>query len=213
MYKFIPSCVYVVVYILKNLIGRCDPVWLVISLSSCTLNSQQSHWAITTGRSHGWTSFSLPRHETTVYDCVIWDRVVASRARWRDECHSDPLWKEGINISTNFNSSTSSPCCSSTVKFTGGSMLEAFSLPENVHTIWNDTSIREGSSCPRLSRACWVALNVIKSGGLKLKSDDEHSVMACIPFTSSLYSHVKSHDNKYTVDQEIFAVKKFSPVA
>ena len=47
---------------------------------------------------------------------------------------------------------------------------------------------------------------MIKSGGLKLKSDDEHSVMACIPFTSSLYSHVNSHDNNYILDNFVNSI-------
>jgi hypothetical protein len=84
----------------------------------------------------------------------------------------------------------SSPCCNSTVKLEGESMLEVFPPLENVHTIWNGVSVRD-SPRPKLSRVYWVALNVIMSGGVKLKSDEEHSVMASIPFTSSL--DIKSH--------------------
>ena len=38
-----------------------------------------------------------------------------------------------------------------------------------------------------------MALNVTKSGGVKLKSDEEHSVMASIPFISSLNMYKEPH--------------------
>ena len=38
-----------------------------------------------------------------------------------------------------------------------------------------------------------MALNVIKPGGIKLKSDEEHSVMASTPFISFLNMYKEPH--------------------